>query len=179
MELDDYQISAPLRQMLEAVPKFELTELAGYCPVQAEGFLDDQFFYFRARGDVWRIEVGGDAEFTKRPTWWYGEHWPSTDGMSAGWMTDEEALGCIYRAAEDYYSSDRGRFQEGHPDYERTVLEGWSFLALTLEDVSELLGIEPDEAGNRAKALGIEPPWTSQNELKWIIADRNRSDPLP
>ena len=143
VELDSYQISASLREKLAALPRFVLTELAGYCPVRAGGFFDDQFFYFRARGDVWRIELGGDAEFTKRPTWWFGEHWPSPDWMAAGWMNDEQAFSCILRAAEGYYPSDRGRFQEGHPDYERTLVEGWSFLALTLQDVSEVLGIDP------------------------------------
>ena len=172
MEVDRYKISAPLRQKLETLPNFELTELAGYCPVQAEGHLDDKYFYFRARGDVWRIEVGGDEEFTRRPTWWHGEHWPSPDGMAAGWMTDEEALSCIHRAADRYYSLDRGRFEEDHAEYERTVLEGWSFLALTLADVSEMLGIEPDKAGSRANALGFDAPWTFENELRWIIADR-------
>jgi hypothetical protein len=178
VELDRYKLSPPLRQKIQALPKFELTGLFGFCPVQAEGFLDDQFWYFRARGDVWRFEVGGDAEFTRRPVWWFGEHWPSPDGIAAGWMTDEEALGCIYRAAEDYYTSDRGRFQESHPDYERTVFEGWSFLALTLADVAEMLGIDPEQAGDRAQALGFESPWTFKNELKWIIADRDRTDPL-
>ncbi|MBY3433418.1 hypothetical protein HFN89_04590 [Rhizobium laguerreae] len=78
--------------------------LWGYCPVQAEGTVDGQKFYFRARGIRWRIGVGGDA--VTNPAWGYGESYGSGP-FAAGWMPEEKARDFIAKAVNLYRS--------GHP----------------------------------------------------------------
>ncbi len=77
--------------------------LGGNCPVQGEGTIDGKPFYFRARGDCWRLGIGGDPVVS--PEWEYGEDygtWPD-----AGWMTAEEAEQFLRQAAK--------RFSDGEP----------------------------------------------------------------
>lgn len=38
--------------------KIKITAFHGYAPVQAWGYLDNLPFYFRARWDYWRFQVG-------------------------------------------------------------------------------------------------------------------------
>jgi hypothetical protein len=78
--------------------------LWGFCPVQAEGTIDGEKFYFRARGIHWRIGIGGDV--VTNPTWGYGESYGSGE-FAAGWMPEEEAKDFIVKAVELYRS--------GHP----------------------------------------------------------------
>jgi len=75
--------------------------LGGNCPVQAEGTIDGVVeFYFRARGDEWRIHIGPDrARFTK-DEWTYGE--PYGEWPAAGWITREEALQFIALGIEKW-----------------------------------------------------------------------------
>ncbi|WP_085034938.1 hypothetical protein [Ensifer aridi] len=154
------------REKLVALQEFQLDELAGYCPVQAEGLLDGQSWYFRARGAYWRFELGGNENRTKSPTWWHEENWPSADGFAAGYLTDEEAISCILKAVNTYRTEDRSRFEPGHPDYERTCLEGWSAGALSLQRIVKRFGITGEQAIERAKGYGIEIPYTAEIELK-------------
>lgn len=90
---------------VEATTKLEATgatlaNIGGNCPVQAEGTVDGQAFYFRARGDEWKLWIGpADDWFTERA--WsiereYGK-WPD-----AGWMPRHEALGFIVEGIEAY-----------------------------------------------------------------------------
>lgn len=75
-----------------------ISNIGGYCPVQAEGTIGDQEFYFRARGDSWRMSIGGDV--VCKPDWTYREHygtWPE-----AGYMSLEEATKFIEREAAKY-----------------------------------------------------------------------------
>lgn len=75
--------------------------IGGKCPVQAEGTIGGKEFYFRARGDSWRLNIGGDV--VMNPEWAYGEDYG--DGpYDAGWMTEEEALAFIEKAASLYLS---------------------------------------------------------------------------
>ena len=72
--------------------------LGGYCPVQGEGTVNGKPFYFRARGEWWRIGIGGEP--IGSPEWDCGARfgqWPD-----AGWMTEEEAKGFIEKAARRY-----------------------------------------------------------------------------
>jgi hypothetical protein len=76
-----------------------IASLGGNCPVQAEGTINDQPFYFRARGDHWSLNIGG-ADLILNPTWHYAEdygQWPD-----AGWMSKEEAEAFIHKAAARY-----------------------------------------------------------------------------
>jgi len=160
------KLSPETRGRLESLSNFRLDELAGYCPVQAQGEFDGSYFYFRARGSYWRFEAGGNESGTKGAKWWYEEHWPNKTGFEAGYMSDENAIRCILKAVEIYRAEDRGRFEKGHPDYERTTLEGWSLGALSLRRASRRLGITGEEAIERMKAYGIEVPYSADLELK-------------
>lgn len=60
-----------------------IESLGGMCPVQGEGRIDGQYFYFRARGSCWGLEVwppGIAPEASgELPTsdceWYYGRQW--------------------------------------------------------------------------------------------------------
>lgn len=69
-------------------PAIIIDWMGGNCPVQAEGTINGKPFYFRARGEIWSLGIGG-ADPCGKPEWehleWFGE-WPD-----AGWMTTEEA----------------------------------------------------------------------------------------
>lgn len=41
-------------------PHLEISLIGGNCPVQAEGTINGEPFYFRARWDHWSLGVGGD-----------------------------------------------------------------------------------------------------------------------
>ncbi|MBY5370553.1 hypothetical protein [Rhizobium leguminosarum] len=165
-DLQRLKLSPETRGRLESLSNFRLDELAGYCPVQAQGQFDGSHFYFRARGSYWRFEAGGNESGTKGAKWWYEEHWRNKTGFEAGYMSDENAIRCILKAVEIYQAEDRGRFKKGHPDYERTALEGWSLGALSLRRASRRLGITGEEAIERMKAYGIEVPYSADLELK-------------
>lgn len=81
--------------------------LSGSCPVQAEGTIDGKPFYFRARGQRWRIGIGGDV--VSSPDWGYGEYFGEVP-FAAGWMTDEEAMGFIVKSVGLYRSGHEGNF---------------------------------------------------------------------
>lgn len=64
-----------------------IDQAGGNCPVQIDGHVKGQPFYFRARGDAWSLGIGGDP--VSSPAWSierdYGA-WPD-----AGWMPLHEA----------------------------------------------------------------------------------------
>lgn len=78
--------------------------LWGYCPVQAEGTIDGEKFYFRARGIHWRIGIGGDV--VTNPTWGYGESY-GNGPFAAGWMPEDKARDFIAKAV--------GLYRSGYP----------------------------------------------------------------
>ncbi len=79
-------------------PEIVIDSLGGKCPVQAEGTINGVPFYFRARGEIWTLEVG--ADLIEAVDWehaeWFGE-WPD-----AGWMTDAQAETFLRAAAARY-----------------------------------------------------------------------------
>lgn len=88
----------------------------GQCPVQAEGAIDDNPFYFRARGCSWSLTIvkpGGDAIAQEAAgddlilhVWgYYGE---PDDIYGAGWMSQEEAENYLNQAVEKYKNGERG-----------------------------------------------------------------------
>ncbi len=163
--LQRLKLTQGTRARLEALAAFVLTELAGFCPVQAEGSVDGEYFYFRARGSHWRFELGGNESGTKGAKWWHEEYWPNESGFEAGYMSDEDAIRCMIGAVTRYRTEDRGRFEKGHPDYERTTLDGWSIGAISLSRVTRRLDISGQEAVDKAKSLGIELPYLVDLEL--------------
>lgn len=77
----------------------EIDMIGGNCPVQAEGKINGEPFYFRARGERWSIGIGGDV--VGEPDWYYEEDYPGGT-FAAGWMTEAEARTFIDQAAERY-----------------------------------------------------------------------------
>lgn len=72
--------------------------IGGNCPVQAEGEVDGQPFYFRARGAAWSLTIGQQSDwFTPRA--WYHDR-PFGTWPDAGWMHRHEAIGFICDAVE-------------------------------------------------------------------------------
>lgn len=74
-----------------------IDEIGGNCPVQADGTIGGQPFYFRARGEHWSFGVGADP--IGEPDWYYQEEYPG-EPYAAGWMTLDEARAFISKAAE-------------------------------------------------------------------------------
>ncbi|WP_025596100.1 hypothetical protein [Agrobacterium tumefaciens] len=169
-DLQRLHLKPETRESLERMENFRLDELFGSCPVQAEGQVDAQYFYFRARGSHWRFEVGGNSSGAKGAVWWWEEYWPNSTGSDAGYMIDEDAVSCILKSVERYRTEDRGRFERGHPAYERTTLEGWSIGALSLRHVVERLGISGQEAVEKAAARAIEFPSYAELGLKALAS---------
>jgi hypothetical protein len=84
----------------------ELQGIWGNCPVQAEGTVDGQQFYFRARGDAWALEIGPEEDWFTDKAWRYQQDygsWPD-----AGWMNDDEALIFISKAINRYRNEKQG-----------------------------------------------------------------------
>lgn len=76
-------------------PEIVIDYINGNCPVQAEGTVDGVEFYFRSRGEIWSIGIGGDV--TGDPDWEYIE--PYGTWPDAGWITEEQARAFIEKAA--------------------------------------------------------------------------------
>lgn len=77
----------------------------GQCPVQSEGFIDGQPYYFRARGASWSIGIGGGDPVTA-PDWEYEEDygaWPD-----AGYMSEAVAVDFIRKAVQLFRTANAG-----------------------------------------------------------------------
>jgi hypothetical protein len=82
----------------EEFPHLVIEWIGGECPVQAEGFICNQTFYFRSRGDQWSIGIGGEP--VSNPDYFYKESygvWPD-----AGFMSQEEVIIFIRREAKKF-----------------------------------------------------------------------------
>ena len=77
----------------------EIDMLGGNCPVQAEGRINGQAFYFRARGEHWSMSIGG-GDVVGNPDWYYEE--PFGAQFEAGWMTEKQAREFISAAAQKF-----------------------------------------------------------------------------
>jgi hypothetical protein len=173
LDLQRLKLTSEVRRKLEGLGNFVLTELTGFCPVQAEGEIDGQYFYFRARGSFWHIELGGNSIGTKGPRWWHEEYWPGKTDVDAGYLSDQDAVSCILKSDEIFRTKDVGKFDKSHPGYERTILEGWAMGALSLRRAVRRLGVGGDEAIRRAVESGIELPYGADLELKSLSTRPN------
>lgn len=90
-----------------------ISYIAGNCPVQAEGHINETPFYFRARGDAWCLSVGESP--LEKPDWqheqFYGQ-WPD-----AGWMPHDVAASFIMLASQMFLRGERGARLEDATDY--------------------------------------------------------------
>ena len=89
-------------------------------------------------------------------------------GFEAGYMSDEEAVSCILKAIDLFRNGDNSHFKPEHPEYERTILEGWSAGALSLRIVTIRLGISAQKAVTRMRTWGIELPYTADREVQYV-----------
>lgn len=89
-------------------------------------------------------------------------------GFEAGYMSAEEAVCCILKAIHLFRNGDNGHFGPEHPEYERTVLKGWSAGAIGLRTVTIRLGISGKEAVERMRMWGIELPYTADREVRHV-----------
>lgn len=114
-------------------PEIRIDSLGGNCPVQADGFIDGEPFYFRSRGQHWSIEIGpgnthrvvevmdkarcglwspeantraADAADVMRsqPCWRYEEPYGDAPYV-AGLITDDEARAFIAKGAAMWRAS--------------------------------------------------------------------------
>jgi hypothetical protein len=75
----------------------------GNCPVQAEGLLPTgEWYYFRARGCHWSLEISNDEEAWARDEFLFSicEEWG--EDFDAGWMPYETAVELATRAINEY-----------------------------------------------------------------------------
>ena len=93
--------------------EIKIDQIGGNCPVQAEGTIAGEPFYFRARGEHWSIGIGGDV--VGEPDWFYQEEYPG-EKFAAGWMTEAEAFAFISQAAERYDADFAAVNDDGQPD---------------------------------------------------------------
>lgn len=93
----------------------KIDAIYGDCPVQAEGFIDGEPFYFRARGLGWSLSIGSDFEdktsrgfhgrdVVLRPKWKHVEAWGDRP-YAAGWMPVETARELIEKGANLFRSA--------------------------------------------------------------------------
>lgn len=78
----------------------EIDNIGGNCPVQAEGTINGEPFYFRARGSHWSMSIGGE-DIIAHPDWYYEEPY-GDEPFDAGWMAEWEAVEFIKKAATMY-----------------------------------------------------------------------------
>lgn len=100
---------------------FIIDEIGGNCPVQAEGTIAGQPFYFRARGEHWSVGVGADP--IGKPDWHYEEVYPGGP-YAAGWMSLDEARAFIGKAAALYLKRDR-KWSEARDDGQPDEAQEW------------------------------------------------------
>jgi hypothetical protein len=90
-----------------------IESVGGYCPVQAEGTINGERFYFRARHEHWLLAIGGDDPSDIAP-WEYEERYG--DGpYAAGYMEVDEAKRFIEAAAERYLRGESDRRGQTKP----------------------------------------------------------------
>lgn len=73
-------------------PAIEIDMLGGNCPVQGEGTIGSEPWYFRARGQSWTLGIGGEPVCNPRVLF-DGEYGDTP--YSAGWMPQYVALEII------------------------------------------------------------------------------------
>ena len=91
----------------------EIAWIGGNCPVQAEGTIAGQPFYFRARGEHWSLSVGGE-DVVGAPLWYYEEGYG--DGpYDAGWIPEDKAREFIAAAAQRFLAAEAATRGEPAP----------------------------------------------------------------
>ena len=85
-----------------SVQRATLDWIGGNCPVQAEGTVDGNAFYFRARGGNWQFHVAKTNADIFDDDMFYMDRDYGEGPYDAGWMHVDEALGFIREAITAY-----------------------------------------------------------------------------
>jgi hypothetical protein len=104
-------------------PEIIIESLGGLCPVQANGTIDGEPFYFRSRHEHWQLEIGPGnthlvveamgqdlrddekADAVRRlPVWRHCERY-SDEEYAAGYISDAEARAFIAKGADLWRAS--------------------------------------------------------------------------
>lgn len=75
----------------------EMEVTCGACPLQIEGTIDGETFYFRARGERWSMGIGGDVVMS--PVWSMSGPWGHTK-FEAGWMPEHIGQAIVEKCCE-------------------------------------------------------------------------------
>lgn len=82
----------------------KVSMFGGNCPVQGEGTYKGKPWYFRSRGNRWRLYISQDPRLhalDDKDAWVYEEAYGET-AFEAGWMPEDEAVDYILNAFEKY-----------------------------------------------------------------------------
>lgn len=109
-------------------PGVELTLLSGFCPVQGEGTVDGQPFFFRARHNTISLAIGG-GDLLLHPDWEWCEMDDAsrTDadiGEGAGWLDHIGARAYILIFAQYYQQGIPGNGVAYHRAQARQTIRG-------------------------------------------------------
>lgn len=74
--------------------------LGGNCPVQSQGTINGDPYYFRARGEHWSVGIGG-GDPVSEPEWYKERPWGGGP-YEAGWMPEDIARQIIQECADEY-----------------------------------------------------------------------------
>lgn len=140
---------------------YVLDWIGGTVPVQAEGTIDGQPLYFRARGAEWSLDIGRIDGSDHPPLWWHVEPWG--DWPDAGYMPEDVALAMIDKAVSLYREQPPQEIGPDHPDWPDHVLRAWSDERLGTQPATALLGIDGAELEKRALVRGL--PLNGYHEL--------------
>lgn len=138
------QIQTALLEILPAWTRFTVECFGGFCPVQGSGKIDDQSWYFRARGEHWSLTIGKEDDsisgYVDDKDAIFDIVGPCNvlELFAAGYMNQIEIIEHMTYALGMYLSGERGEIRlpdpSGLPTWER---DGEAFMARTDEDTDE------------------------------------------
>jgi hypothetical protein len=92
--------------------RLEIDYLSGCCPVQSEGLINGNPFYFRSRGQRWQMAIGCDpvsiSLYAGSKGGWYKEEPYGEQMFDAGYMEKSDAREIIERCAKEYAQTNEG-----------------------------------------------------------------------
>ena len=119
-----WRIQIPIEEFIaRCINKYNVQPY-GNCPVQAEGYLPSgEYYYFRARGESWRILVAESVEtIFSDPIWSYGE--TKYEPFAAGWIGKLEVVRNFNKAMKLYYADEHTRSRENTSEVSQHGISG-------------------------------------------------------
>ncbi|WP_233247674.1 hypothetical protein [Caulobacter endophyticus] len=135
--------------------------IGGSCPVQGEGWVAGEEFYFRARWAGWSIEFGDQGEPPLRT---HAEGYREELEHAAGYMPVEEAEAFVRREAARFIAEVIG------PEVSEREQEMWRFLPNVAYGPFEAVDLSMIRTGCASyncssKAAGTTPMWNVVREV--------------